>query len=58
MEVKKIVLICCWVSSTIMIPRGKDEKFQHCGSVESYLHRGSIRYCADPLLVTKQNIDS
>ena len=57
MEVKNIMLIRCWVSSTIMTPRRKDEKYLHRGSVESFLHCGSIEDCAD-LLGIKHNTDS
>ena len=31
MEAWTIVLICCWVLRTIMIPRTREKKFLHCG---------------------------
>ena len=58
MEVWKIVLIRCWVSSTIMTPRTREEKFLHHGSVEKILYRGSIEDCADLLLGIKHHNDS
>ena len=58
MEAKNIVLIHCWVSNTIMTPRRKDEKFLNRGSVESFLHCGSIEDYADLLSCIKHNIDS
>ena len=58
MEAKNIVLIHCWVSSTIMTPRRKDEKFLNCGSVESFLYCGSIEDYADLVSGIKHNIDS
>ena len=57
-EVWKIVLIRCWVSSTIMTPRTREEKFLHHGSVEKILYRGSIEDCADLLLGIKHHNDS
>ena len=41
-EAHKIILLRCWVSSTIMIPRTSEEKFQHHGCVERVLRYGSI----------------
>ena len=41
-EAHKIILLRCWVSSTIMIPRTKEDKFQQCGSVDRVLHHESI----------------
>ena len=58
MEALKIVLIHCQVSSTIMIPRTRDEKFLHRGSVEKVLHCGSMDDCADSLLGIKHHNDS
>ena len=56
-EAWKILLIHCWVSSTIMIPRTREEKFLHRGSVERVLHRGSIEDCVDPLLGIEHHND-
>ena len=47
---KKIVLILCWISSTIMIPKTREKKFLHRGSMERVLHHGSIEDYSDPLL--------
>ena len=58
MEALKIVLIHCQVSSTIMIPRTRDEKFLHRGSVEKVLRHESVEDCADPLLGIKDHNDS
>ena len=57
MEEWKIMLIHCWVSSTIMTSRTRVEKFLHGGSVERVLHRGSLEDCADPLLGIKHHND-
>ena len=43
------MLIRCWVSSTIMTPRTRKDKFLHRGSVEKVLHCGSMDDCADLL---------
>ena len=53
-----IVLICCWVSSTIMTPRIREEKFLHHGGVERVLYRGSMDDYADPLFGIKHHNDS
>ena len=53
-----IVLIRCWVSSTIMTPRTREEKFLHRRSVERDVHCGSIEDCANPLLGIKHHNDS
>ena len=53
----KIMLIHCWVLSTIMIPRTREEKFLHCGSAERVLYCGNIEECADPLLSIKNYND-
>ena len=58
MEAKKIVLIYCWVSSTITIPRTREVKFQHRGSVEKVLYRRSVDDCANPLLGIKLHNNS
>ena len=52
------MLICCWVSSTIIIPRTRGEKFLHRGSVERVLYCGSIDNYADPLLGIKHHNNS
>ena len=57
-EEKKFVLILCWISSTIMIPRTMKEKFLHHGGVERVQHLGSIKDCADPFLGIKHQSDS
>ena len=57
-EEKNIVLILCWIPSTIMIPRTKEEKFQHNGSVERVHHHGSIEDYFDPLLGIKHHNES
>ena len=57
-EAWKILLIHCWVSSTIMIPRTREEKFLHRGSVERVLHRGSIEDYVDLLLGIKHHNNS
>ena len=49
-EAWTIVLIYCWVSSIVMIPRTGDEKFLHRGSAERVRHCGSIYDCDNPLL--------
>ena len=49
--------IHCCVSSAIMIPRRKDKKFLHCGSVECFLRHGSIEDYVDPILGIKNHID-
>ena len=41
-----------------MIPRIKEEKFQHHGTVEMVLRHGSIDDCADPLFNIKHHNDS
>ena len=66
-----IVMICCWVSSTVTIPTpwkygkvntvwkcGKVEKFQPHESEEMVLYCGSMDDCADPLLGIKHHNDS
>ena len=53
-----IVLICCWLSSTIISPRTKEEKFLHRGSVERVQCHGSIEDCVDSLLGIKHYNDS
>ena len=58
MGVSKIVLICCWVSSIIMIPRTREEKFLHYGNVVRVQSHGSIEDCADPLSGIKHHNDS
>ena len=58
MEAWKIVLICCQVSSTAMIPRTREEKFQHRGSEEKVQNQGSEDDCVDPLLGIKHPKDS
>ena len=58
MEVKKIVFICFWVSSTRISPRIGEEKFLHRRSVEMVLHRGSVKDCAGLLLGIKNHNDS
>ena len=40
-----------------MIPRRKDKKFLHCGSVECFLRHGSIEDYVDPILGIKNHID-
>ena len=41
-EAHKIILLRCWVSSTIMIPKTREDKFQQRGSVDRVLHHESI----------------
>ena len=41
-----------------MIPKTRDEKFLHRGSVERVLRSGSVEDCADPLLCVKHHNDS
>jgi len=41
-----------------MIPRTREVKFLHRGSVERVLHHGSIEDCVDPLLSIKHQNDS
>ena len=41
-----------------MIPRIREEKFLHRGSVEKVLHRGSIEDCVDLLFGIKHHNDS
>ena len=53
-----IVLIRCWVSSTIMTPRTREEKFLHHESVERVLYLGSIEDYANPLSGIKHYNDS
>ena len=53
-----IVLIYCWVSSTIMTPKTREKKFLHYESVEKVLHCGSMDDCADSLLGIKHHNDS
>ena len=57
-EVKKIVLICFWVSSTRISPRIGEEKFLHRRSVEMVLRRGSVKDYAGLLLGIKNHNDS
>ena len=52
------MLIRCWVSSTIMTPRTREEKFLRRGSVEKVLHYGTIEDCANPLPGIKHHNDS
>ena len=52
------MLIRCWVSSTIMIPRTIEEKFLHYGSVERVLYHGSMDDCADSLFGIEHQNDS
>ena len=58
MEAMKIMLICFWVSSSIMIPRTREEKFLHGGRLERVLRHGSIEDCVDPLLCIKHQNES
>ena len=58
LEAWTIVLICCWVSSIVMIPRTGDEKFLHRGSAERVQHCGSIYDCDNPLLGIEHHNDS
>ena len=53
-----IMVIRCWVSSTVMIPRTRDEKFLHHGSARRVLHRGSIEDSAYTLLGIVHHNDS
>ena len=53
-----IVLIHCWLSSAIVIPRKKEEKFLTRGSMERVLCLGSIEDCVDPLFNIKHHNDS
>ena len=57
MEVWKIELIRCQVSSTVLIPRTREEKFLHHGSMERVLNCRSIEDCVDPLLGIKHPND-
>ena len=52
------MLIRCLVSSAIMSPRRKEEKFLYYGSVESFLRRGSIEDSADPFFGIMHHNDS
>ena len=58
MEAWTIMLIHCWVSSTIMTPRTREEKFLCRGSVERVLYHGSIEDCVDSLLGIEHHNDS
>jgi len=57
MEASSIVQIRCWISSPVMIPRIREEKFLYHGSVERVLHHRSIEDCVDPLLGIKHPND-
>ena len=59
MEAWMIMLIHCWVSSTIMVHTPCNvEKFLHHGSVERVLYHGNMDDCADSLLGVKHHNDS
>ena len=59
MEAWMIMLIHCWVSSTIMVHTPCNvEKFLHHGSVERVLYHGSMDDYADSLLGVKHHNDS
>ena len=58
MEVWTIVLIHCWVSSTLMIPGTRDKKFLHHGTAERFLFFGCMDDCANPLLGIDHHNDS
>ena len=58
MDLKKILLVYFWVSSTRMSPRIGEEKFLYRRSVERVLHRGSIKDCAGPFLGINHQNDS
>ena len=58
METQKIVQIRCWVSTSTMIPRAREEKLLHQGSVEMVQHHRSIKDCDDPFLGIKHQNDS
>ena len=58
MEAAKIVLICCTVLSTQMIPRIREKKLPYRGSVEMVQHLRSIKDYADLFLGIKHQNDS
>ena len=55
---KKIVLILCWISSTIMIPKTREKKFLHRGSMERVQRYRSIKDYAGPFLGINHQNDS
>ena len=57
MEAWTIIMIRCWVLSTIMILGNRDEKFLHRGSAERVLYRRSMDDCANPLFDIEHHKD-
>ena len=58
METQNIVQIRCWVSTSTMIPKTREEKVLHRGGVEMVQHRRSKKDYADPFLGIKYQNDS
>ena len=58
MEASKIVLIYCTVLSTQTIPKIREKKLPHRGSVEMVQHLRSIKDYADLFLGIKHQNDS
>ena len=55
---RRLCLSFIWISSTIVIPRTREEKFLLGRNVEKVKHRRSIKDCANPSLGIKHPNDS